>query len=136
MTFTIKRADPDDCGTTYIRHEASDNKLRNVLRRWTQGEYQYHKSNNIIVHLRLSLMCTFWERKGYLDLPYIDSVIRQTLENFKNKHKTQIKKEYWGVLARECWAEIDHAARVEADQEREPVDIGEDDIDAWINSEI
>lgn len=115
--------------------------LDEILARYLRREVskEQHRRNDMrdmIVVLRLSLMRTLWEARGYLDLPYIDSVIRTTIRDFKNKHQTQIKKEYWGVLARECWIEIDHAARVEADQEREPVDIGDDDIDAWINSEM
>jgi len=109
---------------------------RYIRKRALREHHAQNEMRDMIVVLRLSLMRTLWKKRGYLDLPYIDSVIRDTIKNFQNKHQTQIKQEYWGVLARECWAEIDHAARVEAEQEREPVDIGDDDIDAWINSEI
>lgn len=95
-------------------------------------------NNNIFVALRLSLMKTLFERKGYLDLPFIDNVIRQVIRDFKNKHQTQIKKEHWAILADMCWQEIDRQARVEPEEETDPVDIDicDDDIDAWINSEL
>lgn len=95
-------------------------------------------NNNIFVALRLSLMKTLFERKGYLDLPFIDNVIRQVIRDFKNKHQTQIKKEHWAILADMCWQEIDRQARIEPEEETDPVDIDicDDDIDAWINSEL
>lgn len=95
-------------------------------------------NDNIFVALRLSLMKTLFERKGYLDLPFIDNVIRQVIRDFKNKHQTQIKKEHWAILTDMCWQEIDRQARIEPEEETEPVDIDicDDDIDAWINSEL
>lgn len=135
LQLSLLRA--NDLLSAHEQTDALDEILVRYLRR--RGISEQHRRNDMrdmIVVLRLSLMRTLWEARGYLDLPYIDSVIRTTIRDFKNKHQTQIKKEYWGVLARECWVEIDHAARVEADQEREPVDIGDDDIDAWINSDF
>lgn len=127
----------NDLLVTHNQMDVLDEILaRYVRKRALREHHAQNEMRDMIVVLRLSLMRTLWEKRGYLDLPYIDSVIRMAIRNFKNKHQTQIKQEYWGVLARECWSEIDHAARVESDQEREPVDIGDDDIDAWINSEI
>ena len=109
---------------------------RYVRRRALCEQHRQNEMRDMVVVLRLSLMRTLWEKRGYLDLPYIDSVIRQTLQSFKNKHQTQIKHEYTGVLADMCWGAIEHAKRVEAEQEQEPVDIADSDIDAWINSEM
>lgn len=140
MTLDIKYADPDDTQATITRHDAPDSNLRRVFRAWVRGETHVRpiEPQNVVVALRLSLMRTLWELRGYLDLPYIDSIIRMTIANFKNKHQTQIKKEHWGILAEMCWTEIDHARRNEPEQETDHVDadIDDDDIDAWINSEL
>lgn len=135
LRLSLLRA--NDLLVAHDHKDVLDEILARYLRkRALREQHVQNEMRDMVVVLRLSLMRTLWEKRGYLDLPYIDSVIRMTISNFKNKHQTHIKQEYWGVLARECWAEIDHAARVESDQEREPVDIGDDDIDAWINSEI
>lgn len=122
---------------------------RYIRRRALCEQHRQNEMRDMVVVLRLSLMRTLWEKRGYLDLPYIDSVIRQTLQSFKNRlgpakstdfvgntRQTQIKPEYTGVLADMCWGAIEHAKRVEAEQEQEPVDITDSDIDAWINSEM
>ena len=72
-----------------------------------------------------------------MDLPFIDSVIRTVIRDFKRKHEIQIKQEHWAILADMCWQEIDRQARIEQ-EETDPVDIDIDDadIDAWINSEL
>lgn len=141
MTLDIKYADPDDTQATITRHDTPDSNLRRVFRAWVRGETQRRpiEPTNVVIALRLSLMRTLWELRGYLDLPYIDSVIRDVISNFKNKHnQTHIKKEHWGILTDMCWAEINHARRNEPDEETDPVDadIDDDDIDAWINSEL
>ena len=128
----------DNCAV-HVQKDVLDEILARYLRK--QALREQHDRNDMqdmVVVLRLSLMRTLWELRGYLDLPYIDSVIRTTITNFKNKHKqTHIKQEYWGILAEMCWQEIDHARRYEPESETDPVDIDvdDDDIDAWINSE-
>ena len=116
--------------------------LDEILARYIRKRalHEHHAQNemrDMIVVLRLSLMRTLWEKRGYLDLPYIDSVIRDTIRNFQNKHQTQIKQEYWAILADMCWQNIDKHARVEL-EDTDPVDIDvdDDDIDAWINSDF
>lgn len=121
------------------QNDVLDEILARYLRKKAYSEQ--HKRNDMqdmVVVLRLSLMRTLWELRGYLDLPYIDSVIRQVIQNFKNKHHREIEQRYWGIIADMCWQEIDHAARVEPEEETDPVDIDvdDDDIDAWINSEL
>ncbi len=120
-------------------HDALDEILYRFYRRQTLREQ--HNRNDIrdmVVVLRLSLMQTIWEKMGFLDLPYIDSVIRQTIKDFRNKHKTNIKPEHWGILAEMCWNSVNHARRIEPEQESDPadIDIDDDDISAWINSEL
>lgn len=128
-----------DVKTAHARTDVLDEIIARYLRKRILHE-QHNRTDmqDMIVVLRLSLMRTLWEKQGYLDLPYIDSVIRTTINNFKNKHnQTQIKQEHWGILAEMCWQEIDHARRYEPETETDPVDIDvtDDDIDAWINSE-
>lgn len=110
---------------------------RYIRRRALCEHHNQNEMRDMVVVLRLSLMRTLWEKRGYLDLPYIDSVIRDTLRNFQNKHQTQIKQEYWAILADMCWQNIDKHARVEL-EDTDPVDIDvdDDDIDAWINSDF
>lgn len=129
----------NDITTRRKHNDILDEILVRYLRKKAYRE-QHNQSDmqDMVVVLRLSLMRTFWELKGYLDLPYIDSVIRQVIQNFKNKHKTEIEQRHWAILADMCWQEIDHASRIEPEEETDPVDIDidDDDIDAWINSEI
>lgn len=129
----------NDINADKAQNDALDEILARYLRKKAYRE-QHSQSDmqDMVVVLRLSLMRTLWELKGYLDLPYIDSVIRQVLRNFKNKHQKDIEQKYWGILAEMCWQEIEHAQRYEPDEETEPVDIDvdDDDIDAWINSEL
>lgn len=139
MSFDIRVYQPDDNGLTVVRADLADSVLCSRVRIGNRNiEIQIRKPDDFVVHLRLSLIRTFWELKGYLDLPYIDSVIRQTIQNFKNKHHREIEQKYWAILADMCKQEIDHAARIEPDEETDPVDIDVDDesIDAWINSEL
>jgi hypothetical protein len=120
-------------------HDLVDEILSRFLRKtFSRENHNRNDMQDMYVVLRLSLMQTFFERKGYLDLPFIDSVIRTVIRDFKNKHQTQIKQEHWAILADMCWQEIDRQARVEPEEETDPVDIDieDDDIDAWINSEI
>ena len=129
----------NDINADKAQNDALDEILARYLRKKAYREQHVHADmQDMVVVLRLSLMRTLWELKGYLDLPYIDSVIRQVLQNFKNKHKKDIEQKYWGILAEMCWQEIEHAQRYEPDEETEPVDIDvdDDDIDAWINSEL
>lgn len=129
----------NDIHADKTQNDALDEILARYLRKKACRE-QHSRSDmqDMVVVLRLSLMRTLWELKGYLDLPYIDSVIRQVLQNFKNKHQKDIEHKYWGILADMCWQEIEHAQRYEPDEETDPVDIDvdDDDIDAWINSEL
>lgn len=139
MSFDIRVYQPDDNSLTVVRADLADSMLCNRVRIGNRNiEIQIRKPDDFVVQLRLSLMRTFWELKGYLDLPYIDSIIRQTIQNFKNKHHREIEQKYWAILADMCKQEIDHAARIEPDEETDPVDIDVDDesIDAWINSEL
>ena len=119
--------------------ELADEILMRFLRKHFSVEnHNRNDMQDMYVVLRLSLMQTFFERKGYLDLPFIDSVIRTVIEAFKNKHKIPITQEHWAILADMCWQEIDRQARIEPEEETDPVDIDieDDDIDAWINSEL
>lgn len=129
----------NDLSTNKTQTDVLDEILARYLRKKAYRETQHHNDmQDMVVVLRLSLMRTLWELRGYLDLPYIDSVIRQVIKNFKNKHKRAIEQRYWGILAEMCWQEIDHAQRIEPEEETDPVDIDvdDDDIDAWINSEL
>lgn len=139
MAFDIKRIDPDDNGTSIKRNDIMDVFLRKYNRLVKICEKQQHNDMpDMIVQMRLSLMKTLFEKQGFLDLPYIDNIIKQVINNFKNKHQTQIKQEHWGILIDMCNQEIDHMSRIEPDEITDPVDIDVDDvdIDAWINSEI
>ena len=96
MTFYIKVQHPEDNQRTINKSDLVDIILSRYRRVFLDNpETQQHADElNIIVCLRLSLVKMFWELKGYLDLPYIDTVIRQTIQNFKNKHNQKtIKKE-------------------------------------------
>ena len=66
-------------------------------------------------------MKTFFEKKGYLDLNYISSIIKQVINNFTIKN----------ALIKQCEAEVDMMAKVESDNDRTELDITEDDIDNW-----
>lgn len=132
---------PEDSAKTINRNDCQNIKLtERVLKQYQNIRTErfrlcIHNETNIYVQLRLSLLQTFFEQRGYLDLQYIDSIIRQTIQNFKNKHK-QIKQEYLAILSNLCKQEIAHAERVEPEDDIEPIDIGEDDINAWLNSEF
>ena len=129
----------NDVSANKAQQDALDEILVRYLRKKALKEqHNRHDMQDMIVVLRLSLMRTLWEARGYLDLTYIDSVIKQVIQDFKNKHQKSIKQEYWGILAQMCWDEINHAARNEPEEETDPVDIDidDDDIDAWINSEL
>ena len=124
---------------TQAHLDLADEILMRFLRKtFARENHNRNDMQDMYVVLRLSLMQTFFERKGYLDLPFIDSVIKQVIQNFKNKHQIDIKKEHWEILANMCWDEIEHMARIEPEEETDPVDIDicDDDIDAWINSEL
>lgn len=131
----------EDSAKTINRNDCQNIKLtERVLKQYQNIRTErfrlcIHNETNIYVQLRLSLLQTFFEQRGYLDLQYIDSIIRQTIQNFKNKHK-QIKQEYLAILSNLCKQEIAHAERVEPEDDIEPIDIGEDDINAWLNSEF
>lgn len=128
-----------DVKAGHAQHDVLDEIIARYLRkRILREQHNRNDMQDMIVVLRLSLMRTLWEKQGYLDLRYIDSVIRTTITNFKNKHnQTQIKQEHWGILAQMCWDEINHARRYEPETETDPVDadVDDDSIDAWINSE-
>ena len=132
---------PEDSAKTINRNDCQNIKLtEKILKQYQNIRTErfrlcIHNETDIYVQLRLSLLQTFFEQRGYLDLQYIDSIIRQTIQNFKNKHK-QIKQEYLAILSNLCKQEIAHAERVEPEDDIEPIDIGEDDINAWLNSEF
>lgn len=139
MAFDIKVNHPEDTGASVRHNDLTDVFLRKYSRLLQQYERQERVDlPDIIVGLRLSLMKTLFEKQGFLDLAYIDSVIGQTIKDFKNKHQTQIKKEHWGILSDMCNQEIARMSRIEPDEITDPVDIDIDDVDfsAWINSEI
>lgn len=120
-------------------HDLIDEVLARFLRKTFMREnHNRTDMQDMYIVLRLSLMQTFLERKGYLDLAFIDSVIRTVIRDFKNKHQTQIKQEHWAILADMCWQEIDRQAHIEPEEETDPVDIDicDADIDAWMNSEV
>ena len=136
MAFDIKRIDSEEAPH---KTDLADKILCRYNRFFNgQKDERVIDAVNIHIALRLSLMKTLFERKGFLDLHFIDSVIRDVIRDFKNKHQTQIKQEHWNILAEMCWQEIDRQARIEPEEETDPVDIDidDDDIDAWINSEI
>lgn len=140
MSFQIKVQHQEDSAKTINRHDLADMVLRRYRRIFLENpEYcQRNETQNMIIVLRLSLMKTLWEIRGYLDLPYIDSVIRQVITGFKNKHHREIEQKHWAILADMCQQEIDHNARIEPEEETDPVDIDvtDEDIDAWIKSEL
>ena len=135
MSFDIGLYHPDDNGLTVVRADLPDSVLCNRVRIGNRNiEIQIRKPDDFLVQLRLSLMKTLLEVRGILDLYSIDSVIRQVIKNFKTRFK-EIKKEQWALIAHLCWEEIERCERIEKD-EIEPIDITEDDIDEWLNSEF
>lgn len=93
---------------------------------------QTHNEKDILISLKLSLFKTFFEKKGYLDLGYITSIIKQVINNFKIKNKLkELKPEWTNALIKQCEAEVDMMARIEMDNDRAELDISEDDIDNW-----
>ena len=132
MTFQIKVFHQPDSQQTIKKHDLqsivliSYQKQQKKLKTQTRDNIQ-----DIIVRLKLSLMKTFFEKKGYLDLNYISSVIKQVINNFKIKNKLkELKPEWTNALIKQCEAEVDMMARVET-EERTELDISEDDIDNW-----
>lgn len=135
MSFDIKVMQPDDNSLTVARLDLQNVVLCQRIRLGNRNvEIQVRKPDDFVVQLRLSLMKTLLESRGILDLPFIDSVIRQVIKNFQTRF-ADIKKEQWALIAHLCWDEIENHERIEKD-EIEPVDITEDDIDAWLNSEF
>lgn len=93
---------------------------------------QKRNEKDVLINLKLSLFKTFFERKGYLDLGYITSIIKQVINNFKIKNKqSELKPEWTNALIKQCEAEVDMMARIETDSDRAELDISEDDIDNW-----
>lgn len=137
MAFDIRAEHPQDAGNTIVRHEPSDFVLRVIGRYNLEQEHQIKTDGDMVVRLRLALMITLGEQKGYLDRGYIDSVIRQVIQNFKNKHSIdRLEARYTEYLMRQCKHAVSVARRAEPEQEPEPCDIGDDDIDAWLNSDL
>ncbi len=139
MAFFIRVISPDDTGESHRRTDLADKILCRYNRFFRgQNDTRAIDATNVHIALRLSLMKTLFERKGFLDLPFIDNVIKQVIQNFKTKHQTAIKQEHWAILTDMCRQEIDNMARIEPEEETDPVDIDIDDadIDAWINSEL
>lgn len=135
MSFDIKVQQPDDSSLTVVRLDLPDSVLCKRIRLFNKDiELQIRRPDDFVVQLRLSLMKTLLEARGILDLPFIDSVIRQVIKNFKTRFQ-EIKKEQWALIAHLCWDEIERHERIEKD-EIEPIDITEDDIDEWLNSEF
>lgn len=98
---------------------------------------QKRNEKDIVINLKLSLFKTFFEKKGYLDLGYITSVIKQVINNFKIKNKqNKLKPEWTNALIKQCEAEVDLMARVEPDNERTELDLSEDDIDNWFGQDL
>ncbi len=137
MTFLIKVQHPDDTGLTKVQNEPAD-YIQHVLRRYkTEYEHQTRTDGDMVVRLRLALMITLCEKKGYLDREYIDQIIRQVIQNFKNKHNIKtLGAQYGEHLTRLAKYAVALAARAEPEQEPEPCDIDDDDIDAWLNSDL
>lgn len=139
MAFDIKVLHPDDTRASVKRNDLTDVFLQKYNRFLQQYERQERFDlPDIIVGLRLSLMKTLFEKQGFLNIAFIDSVIRQVINGFRQKHQTQIKKEHWGILVDICNQEIRHMSRIEPEEITDPVDIDVDNVDfsAWINSEI
>lgn len=135
MSFDIKVMQPDDNSLTVARLDLQNIVLCQRIRLGNRNvEIQVRKPDDFVVQLRLSLMKTLLESRGILDLPFIDSVIRQVIKNFQTRF-ADIKKEQWALITHLCWDEIERHERIEKD-EIEPIDITEDDIDTWLNSEF
>lgn len=137
MAFDIRVEHPQDTGGTIVRHEPPE-YIRRVLQLYkSEYEHQTRTDGDIVVRLRLALMITLCEKKGYLDREYIDQVIRQVIHSFKNKHHIQtLGAQYGEHLTRLAKYAVALAARAEPEQEPEPCDIDDDDIDAWLNSDL
>lgn len=137
MTFDIRVEHPQDTGDSIVRTEPQE-YIQRVLQRYkSEYEHQTRTDGDIVVRLRLALMITLCEKKGYLDREYIDTVIRQVVRNFKNKHNIQaLGTQYSEHLTRLAKYAVALAARAEPEQEPEPCDIDDDDIDAWLNSDL
>lgn len=137
MAFDIRVEHPQDTGNSIVRHEPPE-YIQRVLQRYkSEYEHQTRTDGDIVVRLRLALMITLCEQKGYLDREYIDQIIRQVIQSFKNKHHIQaLGAQYGEHLTRLAKYAVALAARAEPEQEPEPCDIDYDDIDAWLNSDL
>lgn len=137
MAFDIRVEHPQDTGDNIVRCEPPE-YIQRVLQRYkSEYEHQTRTDGDIVVRLRLALMITLCEKKGYLDREYIDQIIRQVIQNFKNKHHIQtLGAQYGEHLTRLAKYTVALAARAEPEQEPEPCDIDDDDIDAWLNSTL
>ena len=137
MAFDIRVEHPQDTGNSIVRCEPPE-YIQRVLQRYkSEYEHQTRTDGDIVVRLRLALMITLCEKKGYLDREYIDQIIRQVIQNFKNKHHIQaLGAQYGEHLTRLAKYVVALAARAEPEQEPEPCDIDDDDIDAWLNSNL
>lgn len=137
MAFDIRVEHPQDTGDSIVRHEPPE-YIQRVLQRYkAEYERQTRTDGDMVVRLRLALMITLCEQKGYLDREYIDQIIRQVIQNFKNKHNIKaLGAQYGEHLTRLVKYAVAVAARAEPEQEPEPCDIDDDDIDAWLNSDL
>ncbi len=82
-------------------------------------------------------MKTFFEKKGYLDLNYITTIIKQVINNFKIKNnQSELKPEWTNALIKQCEAEVDLMAKIETDNERDELIISEDDIEDWFGQRL
>lgn len=137
MTFLIKVQHPDDTGLTKVQNEPAD-YIQRVLQKYkAEYEHQTRTDGDMVVRLRLALLITLFERKGYLDREYIDTIIRQVVRNFKNKHNiNKLDAKYTEHLLRLSQYAVSVASREEPEQEPEPCTIQDDDIDAWLNSNL
>lgn len=137
MAFDIRVEHPQDTGDSIVRCEPPE-YIQRVLQRYkSEYEHQTRTDGDMVVRLRLALMITLFEKKGYLDREYIDQIIRQVIQNFKNKHHIKaLDKRYGEHLTRLAKYAVALASRAEPEQEPEPCDIDDDDIDAWLNSTL
>ena len=137
MAFDIRVEHPQDTGDSIVRCEPPE-YIQHVLQRYkSEYEHQTRTDGDMVVRLRLALLITLFERKGYLDREYIDTVIRQVVRNFKNKHNiNKLDAKYTEHLLRLSKYAVSVASREEPEQEPEPCTVQDDDIDAWLNSDL
>ena len=119
----------------YQKHNdpITDDVLVQYIRKAYEQHPQVHNEvQDENVNLRLSMMRTFWELRGVLDLGYIDTIIQETIKNFKTKYSMKrIEQKYWKVVADMCQKTIEHALRIEAEEEISNLDIEPDNINDW-----